>query len=65
MRYFLLNFPTIENSLETPKLGPEALRGNLSEKNIFEAVDQVIDTSGSVSASCFDWRKRIGRLREL
>lgn len=43
----------------------EALRGNLSEKNIFEAVDQAIDTRVSVSASCFDWRKRIGRLREL
>lgn len=43
----------------------EALSRNLSEKTTFEADDRVIDTSGSVSASCFDWRKRIGRLREL
>jgi hypothetical protein len=41
----------------------EGLSNNLSEKSIFEAGDQVIDTSGSVAASCFDWRKKIGKIR--
>jgi hypothetical protein len=43
----------------------EGLSRNLSEEINFEADYQVIDTSGTVTASCFDWGKKIGRIKEL